>query len=82
MSVNKAYVERLALDVEKPLDAVLSYFSKPYGDVSEAERCAVRYNIIVIAEAIVALALHTARRLYREEPEAPYMRSVCLRTGA
>jgi len=39
--------------------------------MSEAERYAVRYHIVAVAEAVVALALHVARRLYSEEPETP-----------
>jgi len=67
--INRAYVKRLASDIEGSIEAVLRYTSRPYEGVSEAERYAVRYNIIVIAEAIAALAIHTARRLYSEEPE-------------
>ncbi|MEM0376852.1 MAG: HepT-like ribonuclease domain-containing protein [Thermofilum sp.] len=70
-SVNRAYVERLVSDIEKSISTILSYTSKPYGEMSEAERYAVRYNLIVAAEALAALAVHLARRLYSEEPETP-----------
>ncbi|MEM1510514.1 MAG: HepT-like ribonuclease domain-containing protein [Candidatus Nezhaarchaeales archaeon] len=68
-SINRAYVKKLASDIEEPIDAILRYTSRPYESMSEAERHAVRYNIIVIASAIAALAIHTARRLCGEEPE-------------
>ncbi|MBS7638228.1 DUF86 domain-containing protein [Candidatus Bathyarchaeota archaeon] len=71
MNVNKVYVERLILDIERSIEAILSYSSKPYEALSDAERYAVRYNIVVVAEAVIALALHAARRSYGEEPEMP-----------
>ncbi|MEM0225861.1 MAG: HepT-like ribonuclease domain-containing protein [Thermofilaceae archaeon] len=70
-SVNRTYVERLASDIERSISTILSYTSKPYGEMSEAERYAVRYNLIVAAEALAALAAHLARRLYNEEPATP-----------
>ena len=67
--INRAYVKRLVSDIEGSIEAILRYTSRPYEGMSEAERHAVRYNIIVIAEALAALAIHTARRLCGEEPE-------------
>ncbi|MEM4970833.1 MAG: DUF86 domain-containing protein [Sulfolobales archaeon] len=39
--------------------------------MSDAERYAIRYNIIVLVEALIALALHIARRAFGKEPETP-----------
>ncbi|MEM2617366.1 MAG: hypothetical protein QXY49_05930 [Thermofilaceae archaeon] len=64
-------MKRLASDIERPIEAVLHYTPGPYESMSEAERYTVRYNVIVIAEAIAALAIHTARRLRGEEPPRP-----------
>lgn len=68
-SINKTYVKKLASDIERSIEAILRYTSRPYEGMSEAERYAVRYNIIVIAEAIATLAIHMARRLCGEEPK-------------
>lgn len=68
-SVNRIYVEKIVSDIEKSVETISRYTSKPYEYMSEAEKHAVRYNIIVIAEAIVALAIHISRRLYNVEPE-------------
>jgi uncharacterized protein YutE (UPF0331/DUF86 family) len=70
-SIDKTFIEKLVLDVRRSIDIILSYTSKPYDIMSEAERYAVRYHLVVVAEAVVAFALHIARRLYGEEPETP-----------
>lgn len=71
MDVNKGYVRKIISDIGESIEAILNYTSKPYEKMSEAKRYAVRYNIIVVAEAISASAVRFARRLYNEEPETP-----------
>lgn len=56
-SVNRAYIERLALDVKRSVAIVKELTSKPYEATSEVEKYAVRYHLIVIAEAVMAMAI-------------------------
>ena len=69
--VNKNYVDKLIVDIESAISEVLGYSSKPYEELSGAEKYAIRYNIIVLVEALVALAIHLARRAFNKEPETP-----------
>jgi len=38
--------------------------------MTDAERYAVRYHLIVIAEALIAMVVHVARRVFGEEVES------------
>ena len=69
--VNRDYVGKLVEDIRLAINEVLSYSSKPYEELSSAEKYAIRYNIIVLAEALVALAIHLARKAFNKEPETP-----------
>jgi len=71
VSVNKVYIERLVLDIKKSIDIVSNLVAKPYELTSDVERYAVRYHLIVIAEALMAMAMHVARRAFGEEVESP-----------
>jgi len=71
LSVNAEYIRRLVNDIKESIRVVRSYVSKPFNELSEAERYAIRYHLIVIAEALIALALHVARRLFEAKPETP-----------
>ena len=39
--------------------------------MNTVEKYAIRYHLIVIAEALIALALHIARRMFNTRPETP-----------
>ncbi|MBS7636094.1 DUF86 domain-containing protein, partial [Candidatus Bathyarchaeota archaeon] len=69
--VNRAYVEKLVFDVRRSIEVIVGYTVKPYEAMSESERYAVRYNLIVMMEALAALVLHVVRRVFNEEPETP-----------
>jgi len=69
--VNKAYVEKLIFDIRKSIESITGYAVKQYKAMSESERYAVRYHLIVMIEALMALSLHIARRVFNEEPETP-----------
>jgi len=69
--VNREYVKRLAEDIERSVDAVVRLVEKPFDELSEAEKLAIRYYLIVVAEALAAMALHLARRVFGERPETP-----------
>ncbi len=79
--VNREFLRRLAGDVREAVNAVRGYVSKPYEELSEAERYAVRYHLIVLAEALASLALHVARRWLNVQPETPAHAFNLLRDG-
>ena len=70
-AINLRFVDKLAEDVREAARLAVEYTSKPYGELSDAERYAVRYHIIVVAEALTALLLHLARRGLGVRPETP-----------
>ncbi len=71
MSINKSFISKLIKDIEDSLSTIREYVSKPYSEVSEAERYAIRYHLIVIAEALVVASIHIARRVFNARPETP-----------
>jgi len=71
MSINKDYISRLVLDIRKSIEAINRLTSKPYETMTDAERFATRYHLIVMAEALIAIAIHIARRAFSKEPETP-----------
>jgi len=71
MSVNGEYVRRLVADIKDSIRFINKVSSKPYTALGDAEKYAIRYNLIVIAEAIVALTIHIVRRVFSREPETP-----------
>lgn len=79
MVVNRAYIAKLVSDIRHAIKSVLACTDKPFDSMSEAEVYAVRYHLVVIAEALTALSLHIARRLFEEEPETPIHALIILR---
>ncbi len=69
--VDKAYVLKLISEIKEAVAFIETVTLKPFESLSEAERYAIRYNLIVVAESLAALALHMARRMFRMEPETP-----------
>ena len=63
------YIEKLATDIRRAVELVLTYTCEDFNLMNEAEVYAVRYNLIVIAEDLTTLSLHISRRLFGEEPE-------------
>lgn len=80
-SVNRNYVRILIVDIKTAVEKVNGFTSKPYEQLSDAERYAIRYNIIVAVEALTSLALHIARRALGVRPEAPIHALRALRGG-
>ncbi len=70
-SVNREYVKKLISDIEEAISIVLEDCSKPFEALSRAEKSEVRYYIVVLVEAMIALAYHVARNLYSFEPRTP-----------
>lgn len=71
MNINKNYVNKLVSEIETGIKEVLELSRKPFDEFSIAEKYAIRYCLIVIAEVLTALAIHIARRGFGVEPETP-----------
>ncbi len=69
--INIEFVGRLLADIDEAINIILSDASKPFNSLSRPERSEIRYYVIVLVEALMALALHLARRMYFAEPETP-----------
>jgi uncharacterized protein YutE (UPF0331/DUF86 family) len=69
MGVDWDYVDSLIRDVMDSINRVNRYVGKPYSELSEEERLAIRYLIITMVESLNALALHIVRRHFNERPE-------------
>jgi len=61
-SVDEDYVRRLIADMEEAMGIILEDVSKPFEALSRAERNEIRYYLIVLVEALVALCYHISRR--------------------
>ena len=71
MRVSKEYISRLASEVRSSITFILRVVEKPFEDVSEAEKYAIRYHLITIAEALTSIALHICREVLNQRPETP-----------
>jgi len=70
--VDREYVGKLIKDIRSIIAEILGYTSsKPFEELSSAERYAVRYLLVSLAEALTALAIHVARRALKRAPETP-----------
>jgi len=70
--IDKEYVGKLIADIKSTIAEILSYTSsKSFEELSSVERYAVRYLLVALAEALMALAIHLARRAYNRVPETP-----------
>ena len=71
MKVSKEYISRLASEVRSSITFILRVVEKPFEDISEAEKYAIRYHLITIAEALTSIALHVCRNVLNQRPETP-----------
>ena len=70
-SINREYVHKLIQEINETISATIVATNKPYDRLSMIEKYAIRYHLIVIAEALIALALHITRRMFNTRPETP-----------
>jgi len=77
--VNREYVSKLVADIKNAVGEILVYASKPFEELSSAEKYAIRYLLVTVAEALMALAIHLARRALSREPETPIHALMTLR---
>jgi uncharacterized protein YutE (UPF0331/DUF86 family) len=71
LKVSKEYISRLASEVRSSITFILRVVEKPFEDISEAEKYAIRYHLITIAEALTSIALHVCREVLNQRPETP-----------
>jgi len=71
LSINKDFIDKLVRDIKESIDTIKAYVSKPYEGLNEVEKYAIRYHLIVIAEALMSAILHVVRRAFGFTPETP-----------
>jgi len=54
-SVDKEYLRKLINDIEEAINIILEDTSKPFEMLIRSERSEVRYYIVVLVEALIAL---------------------------
>jgi len=71
LRVSREYVLRLASEARSSIAFVSKIVERPFEALSGAERYAIRYHLIAIAEALASIALHVCRNLLNQRPETP-----------
>ncbi|RLF22564.1 MAG: DUF86 domain-containing protein [Thermoprotei archaeon] len=71
MSVDKEYVKKITVEIKDTVHEILVITSRPFDDLSRSDLMAIRYYLIVLAEALSSLALHIARRALGKKPLTP-----------
>ncbi|ADY01551.1 hypothetical protein VMUT_1346 [Vulcanisaeta moutnovskia 768-28] len=79
MGVSKEFIKGLIRDVEDAIKEIERITNKPYDELSDEDKMAIRYELIVIAEAVMALAMHIVRRELNERPRTPINALMILR---
>ncbi len=70
-SIDVDFLEKLLRDIDEAIGIILNDVSKPYTSLSRPEKSEIKYYVIVLAEALMSLALHLARRMFHAKPETP-----------
>ncbi|MGC8606592.1 MAG: type VII toxin-antitoxin system HepT family RNase toxin [Vulcanisaeta sp.] len=79
MGVSKEFIKGIIRDVEDAIKEIERITNKPYDELSDEDKMAIRYELIVIAEAVMALAMHIVRRELNERPRTPINALMILR---
>jgi len=79
VGVSKEFIKGLIRDVEDAIKEIERITNKPYDELSDEDKMAIRYELIVIAEAVMALAMHIVRRELNERPRTPINALMILR---
>jgi uncharacterized protein YutE (UPF0331/DUF86 family) len=77
--VNKDFMEKLTSEIKEAILIIARYSSKSFKEISDAEKYALRYNLIVVTEALSSLAIHIVRRVFGSRPETPLQALLILR---
>lgn len=71
MVIDIERIKRLISEIRNATAFILDLTKKPFESLSEADKHAIRYNLIVIAEAAASIAMHLAKNLFNVAPETP-----------
>jgi uncharacterized protein YutE (UPF0331/DUF86 family) len=71
VSVDRERIKRFISEVRSAISFISKCSERPFEELTDSDKYAIRYNIIVIAEALSAIALHICRNIYGLEPETP-----------
>jgi len=71
MVIDIERIKRLISEIRNATPFILDLTKKPFESLSEADKHAIRYNLIVIAEAVASIAMHLAKNLFNVTPETP-----------
>jgi uncharacterized protein YutE (UPF0331/DUF86 family) len=79
VSISKEFIRTLIRDIEDAMKEIERITSKSYNELSGEEKMTVRYELIVITEAVMALSIHIVRRDLNEKPRTPVNALMILR---
>lgn len=68
--VDAEYLKGQIRDIRETILELRRLTSKPYGQMSSDERYSMRYQIVVLVEALGSLCLHIAAEDFKCEPES------------
>ena len=71
MGVDRERIKRFISEIRNAILFISKCSEKSFEELTDSDKYAIRYNIIVIAEAVSAIALHICRNIYGLEPETP-----------
>lgn len=70
MPVNKDHLKQRINEVLEAKSELKRLTSKPYAKLSLEEKYAIRYHIIVLAEALGSICIHIAIEDFKREPQS------------
>ena len=71
VGVDRERIKRFISEIRGAILFISKCSERPFEELTDSDKYAIRYNIIVIAEATSAIALHICRNIYGLEPETP-----------
>ena len=69
-------------DVEDAVNEINRIAAKPYNELSDEEKLAIHYELVIIAEMVMVLAVHVVRRDLGARPRTPVNALAILRDRA
>jgi uncharacterized protein YutE (UPF0331/DUF86 family) len=71
VGIDRERIKRFISEIRNAILFISKCSEKSFEELTDSDKYAIRYNIIVIAEAVSAIALHICRNIYGLEPETP-----------
>jgi uncharacterized protein YutE (UPF0331/DUF86 family) len=71
VGIDRERIKKLISEIRNAISFISRCSEKSFEELTDSDKYAIRYNIIVIAEAVSAIALHICRNIYDLEPETP-----------